>query len=916
MGGPHQQTHLNIQDDHSLSYTAPTQRRDLSPTHNGVAGPGSSRLVEPFGTPINPSTQTGRQIASRAVYRDTRGVVDGADLVAARTADSVSSSRSDDEGPTLLQADHSGSESHDKNGKDVEKSRKKGKSRAEVSHDSDGHFDSQSAAHVSRVFVARLGFNFEQAPQSNPNPKRRIRVIESSDDEDESHQSPPPSTKIRPPTSPSKANLAAEGRERLRSTSLFDCVLVDNSRLLSPTKRAGPSSLSSSPMKVPRLVTLSPSKNGPVETLVLSSSGSGTENPDDDDMNEEEDDRSRSRPNREMYLFDSEAEEASDSSSGRSEAVLKSRPTPKDSNKKTVVRSDSDTQSETEEEDGLPLHSNLASSTRRAQPKVTPSSRKRRLSTTSSDISGDSVGHRRSITSVARPRKRKASQPSSTTSRRRRRSSPTTPALKRKSVKEVARKQERKRSDDEESENESDEAFIVDDERVRSTSRKPKKKTDRGFSKKKKKKAKRASKQSPISSSGSDSHSQSDDNGSDQHHDDETNSEDEDDLELSGEETLLPDDARRGSSKISKFAQLRAERERKRYENVRRKRMVIDSDNDEPASTHHAPRSYLGASDEEIEDADGDTNGDENESTHGDQTTDLDADVPGFIVEEDEDDQSETDRALVEDIRRRTIGKSQGPMYYFKAFLSWIVRSIIAPDIDWLADEEMLEAHNKVHEIYQDHLNSLLGSSAWTPVFRAAIKTRPIFVLHEIDDALRATPCDACVMGRHRASIFRAELSGEAYDQRSLAPLTRKGRKKLLHQLALEDDNHNASALKLLVNPEQMLDFNLGKFCASRSHTYHELHHRPFSAKLELETALRGVRRKVEVVEAGKGRSERQRKDEWERRIGREAERCVQVLEEQKVTTRLTLGWDVSRKLAKSMQDELSTATRLFATSG
>ncbi|SGY20770.1 BQ5605_C016g08141 [Microbotryum silenes-dioicae] len=883
MGGPSHQMQLNIQDDHSLSYSSPS----LSTTPNRVGNPSSSsRSFDVWGFPKAPSTQTGRQIASRIVYRDARGLVDGTDLVASRTAESVASSASDDEGPKLLEGRQSGEESNDSE-VDTARSRKKGKGKAET-------------------------------PPSRSSPQRRKRVIElpydGDDDDNQSDPTPLPSTTQRPHSSPRKADLGAEGsRGRSRSTSLFDCVWVDNSRFSSPTKK---SSVASSPTKTPRSVMASPSKKvPPLETLVLSSSGSGTEDPEEDDDDDEEEGHNprRSQSKCDAYLFDSEAEEASESFSGSSEAVLKSRPTPTarsqlSSSRKRVVESESGTESKTEEEDVLPRSSTR--SARRTQTKATASSRKRPASTSSSEISEESVGHRRIITSVPQPKKQKVL---STRSPPRRRFPSTTPSSKRKSVKEVAKKRERKRSDDEESENESDEAFIVneddddddDDEPVRSSSGK---KSGRGSPKREK--AKKGSIRTPTPSSGSESESEGDDNngGSQQQDDDGTNSGDEDDLELSGEETMLPDDARRGSNKISKFAKLRMEREQKRYESMRRKRRVVDSDNDEPASTHHVARSYLGASEEEdAQDKDEDTDEGEDYSTQNGQTTDLDADIPGFIVDEDEDDQSETDRALVQDIRRRTLGKSQGPMYHFKVFLSWIVRSIIAPEIDWLADEEMLEAHTKVHEIYRDHLNSLLGSSAWTPVFRAAIKIRPTFILHEIDDALRATSCDACVMGRHRASIFRAELSGEAYDHKTLSPLNRKARKQLVHQLALENDNHSEKALKLLVDASQTLDFNLGKFCASRSQTYHELHHRPYSVRKELVDELKEVRREVEGIEEGEGEGgERGRKDEWERRIGREAERCVQVLEEKKVTTRL----------AKSMQDELATATRLFATSG
>lgn len=146
---------------------------------------------------------------------------------------------------------------------------------------------------------------------------------------------------------------------------------------------------------------------------------------------------------------------------------------------------------------------------------------------------------------------------------------------------------------------------------------------------------------------------------------------------------------------------------------------------------------------------------DEEDSTSQDDAN-LDADLEGFLVEgeEDEDTKKVVDRHR-EEVRERAQGlrfflKARCPRrpsrtgvahHHSQSYLQYIVHVILCPEVDWLEDEAFKTAYEAVTKERKGLLSSLIGSSAWKVKFKAAIDAYPRFGLENLFGFDRGAPC-------------------------------------------------------------------------------------------------------------------------------------------------------------------------------
>ncbi|KAI0748218.1 hypothetical protein C8Q80DRAFT_1170790 [Daedaleopsis nitida] len=102
--------------------------------------------------------------------------------------------------------------------------------------------------------------------------------------------------------------------------------------------------------------------------------------------------------------------------------------------------------------------------------------------------------------------------------------------------------------------------------------------------------------------------------------------------------------------------------------------------------------------------------------------------------------------------------------------------------------------------------DSLVAGSTWKPQFRKALDKYPSFELLQLEFTVPG--CDACNLGS-RKSTQQGRLSGEPYD-----PMTYES---IANSSSEEDDESEQTEVKK--------QFDLGRFCAKRTRTYHQFTH-------------------------------------------------------------------------------------------
>ena len=214
----------------------------------------------------------------------------------------------------------------------------------------------------------------------------------------------------------------------------------------------------------------------------------------------------------------------------------------------------------------------------------------------------------------------------------------------------------------------------------------------------------------------------------------------------------------------------------------------------------------------------------------------------------------------------------------------------MVPEADWLAaDPEFRDAQQKVEGRLQGIISSGISSGGWKPDFKAVVDARPNF---DYQDLTGLPPCDACSAGEHRRAVFVGTFSGARYNRKTLKPLetsdeesssssssssdddsedqdeahplsmtqktsTRKNKKKNRRRKDRDQEfTFNRQSSPLLYCPKCFANNShasiVGRFCAGRCITYHQLQHWPFQTRQKvarkvlplLDTSVKAAKRK------------------------------------------------------------------------
>ncbi|KDQ60795.1 hypothetical protein JAAARDRAFT_67229 [Jaapia argillacea MUCL 33604] len=136
--------------------------------------------------------------------------------------------------------------------------------------------------------------------------------------------------------------------------------------------------------------------------------------------------------------------------------------------------------------------------------------------------------------------------------------------------------------------------------------------------------------------------------------------------------------------------------------------------------------------------------------------------------------------------------------------------------------------------------DSLVASSVWRPDFKRPLQKYPIFELIRLD--FTVPNCDACHLGG-RLSTFVGRLSGEPYDALGFERIAESD----------SDDSEDEEA-----TPKKR-EFDLGRFCAKRTRSFHEFCHWEFALhqsllkEVEELKATKGKRGFIRVAFSGSG---------------------------------------------------------------
>ncbi|KAI5792126.1 hypothetical protein FPQ18DRAFT_334876 [Pyronema domesticum] len=245
-----------------------------------------------------------------------------------------------------------------------------------------------------------------------------------------------------------------------------------------------------------------------------------------------------------------------------------------------------------------------------------------------------------------------------------------------------------------------------------------------------------------------------------------------------------------------------------------------DSDNERTKKIHIIPS----GSDE---DGDEDGNGDENEESDGEAfpTGDLDADIPDFVVDDDEGSligsPGDVEMPLEFTSASHANNRSQ-----FLIYASYLLRHLLFPELT-MKDVRVRNAEHRLNQMVMGLNNSVIMSGAWRPEFTRAMKERPNKEVHHF--AISSGHCDACNRNNQHCKQS-LQFTGKRYDPETLEDLSES-----------EDEaefDRNGEELA----PESRA-WVLGSSCYRRAKEAHTLAH----WKKELREWVQGemIRRKV-----------------------------------------------------------------------
>ncbi|GAA5870838.1 hypothetical protein JCM3774_001690 [Rhodotorula dairenensis] len=379
------------------------------------------------------------------------------------------------------------------------------------------------------------------------------------------------------------------------------------------------------------------------------------------------------------------------------------------------------------------------------------------------------------------------------------------------------------------------------------------------------------------------------------------------DLEILDEQTVFDQKFRTLKTNESKFASLKAARERRK---ASQKAIVLDSEDEMPATTQHRsqrvttgsqPR-FLGDPDHNSADSssesDSDSDGSDSESSsssdgRSDGRSDGQGSIDDFLAEDDGNDEE------VARYRAEMQIKSQGMRWYYKTYIILLVYMIIDPDRDWRGqDDELRTADEKVTQEIEGLLNSLVGSSAWKPKFKRIIDSRPELTVDPLGPDEAGGPCEVCTMGRGRHASSVLTLSGPKYNRTTLQDLASAEDSSAEEESDSEDENAGRKSR------DKYYTFNSGGACTARAETYHELRHWARSTRDRVADMLRPLRRKIREVDTdGMNKAERKEARKAVTLLKhKEASRLIRILED---------GREVET-LADRLQKEINQACSAF----
>ncbi|CDO71213.1 hypothetical protein BN946_scf184863.g8 [Trametes cinnabarina] len=122
--------------------------------------------------------------------------------------------------------------------------------------------------------------------------------------------------------------------------------------------------------------------------------------------------------------------------------------------------------------------------------------------------------------------------------------------------------------------------------------------------------------------------------------------------------------------------------------------------------------------------------------------------------------------------------------------------------------------------------DSLVAGSTWRPSFRKALDTYPNLEIHHLEFTVLG--CAACNLGG-RKSTLQGRLSGDPYDKLTYEPIAQE-------EPSSDDSDEDEESGGL---PKQ---FDLGRFCAKRTRTYHQFTHWEYHLFHALKDEVDGVK--------------------------------------------------------------------------
>ncbi|KAI0362212.1 hypothetical protein OH77DRAFT_1416437 [Trametes cingulata] len=123
--------------------------------------------------------------------------------------------------------------------------------------------------------------------------------------------------------------------------------------------------------------------------------------------------------------------------------------------------------------------------------------------------------------------------------------------------------------------------------------------------------------------------------------------------------------------------------------------------------------------------------------------------------------------------------------------------------------------------------DSLVAGSTWRPNFRKALDTYPVLEMYDLEFTVLG--CAACNLGG-RKSTLQGRLSGDPYD-------------KLTYQSIPEEEPSSDEEDESKAPPKQ---FDLGRFCAKRTRTYHQFTHWEYHLFHALNDEVEGLKARRE----------------------------------------------------------------------